>query len=509
MARILVVDDSSIIRRQLISILTQAGHTIVGEATNGGQAHLMYRTYLPDLVTMDITMPGVDGIEAVKLILKDFPEAKIIMVSALNQRNMVFQAMGFGAKYYLLKPFTEEYVKNTVQKVLGANTSLNEGSSEIENGTVESKAEQPFVIESVNNTFQIKITKFLNEESFKLLEQAMHGLLYVKPLNVILDFGNLEVLPDPLLDKIGQIANTICSANGILTSVAQNDKFIQLLKAKKLEGLLKVGSAESANMPANTDRKQTNKLASSETDSGLNELYLLGYKHYSLDLAEPKDNVTYAKKVTCPICDNPIEIQAIRFTKLAIDKVDHDSRQHFAGFEPLWYVVQICPNCKYANFAEDFTKITERDKKIILEKLSKLTINLEINSMGLRNIDQVFTAYYLALFWLNGTTTNKLLEGKLWLRLTWLYEDVNDPELSKLAAEKALASYKDFYQNNRAQTSIEQDQRLRILLAELCVRNGLKNEALKYFRDTIVHKGGNKVLNETARDRIHDINEEG
>lgn len=119
MSNILVVDDSAIMRRNLVTIFTQAGHTVVAEAINGGQAHLFYRTHLPDLVTMDITMPGVNGIEAVKSIIRDYPDAKIIMVSALDQKNMVFEALEVGAKHYIIKPITPETVISVVNKVLG------------------------------------------------------------------------------------------------------------------------------------------------------------------------------------------------------------------------------------------------------------------------------------------------------------------------------------------------------------------------------------------------------
>jgi len=122
MARVLIVDDSTIMRRNLKTILVQAGHTVVGEAVNGGQAHLMYRTYVPDLVTMDITMPNVNGIEAVKIIRKDFPEAKIIMVSALDQRSMVLEALKEGAKHYIIKPIDPETVIKVVDKVLKNHT---------------------------------------------------------------------------------------------------------------------------------------------------------------------------------------------------------------------------------------------------------------------------------------------------------------------------------------------------------------------------------------------------
>ncbi|MDR3541422.1 MAG: DUF2225 domain-containing protein [Desulfosporosinus sp.] len=210
------------------------------------------------------------------------------------------------------------------------------------------------------------------------------------------------------------------------------------------------------------------------------------------------------KKTTCPVCGNSIELQVVRYTKLALDRVDFDSRRHFVGIEPLWYSVQICPHCKYTNMIEDFDKLPERAKSLIPQKLSELKYEISGDFTTERTIDQVFTLYYLALHCIEGLN-NKSLESKLWLRLTWLYEDVAESKLSKMASEKALILYKELFQNSRNQSTVEQDQHMTMLLAELCVRNGLMAEAQQYLRDTVVHKGGNKVLNESARDRMRDI----
>ncbi|HEX3010900.1 MAG TPA: response regulator [Syntrophomonadaceae bacterium] len=118
MANILIADDSTITRRGLSLILTEAGHTIAGQATTGKQAYLLYQQLKPDLVTMDITMPGMDGVEALRTILKMDPSAKIIMISALDQRKMVLEALENGASHYIIKPFKEEKVLEIIDAVL-------------------------------------------------------------------------------------------------------------------------------------------------------------------------------------------------------------------------------------------------------------------------------------------------------------------------------------------------------------------------------------------------------
>lgn len=120
MATVLITDDSVLMRRNLKTIFTKAGHEVVAEATNGLQAFQMYEKHRPDIVTMDITMPVVNGIDAVKNIMTAYPDAKIIMISGLDQKNMVFQSLELGAKYYILKPITVEKVMKTVNEVLGS-----------------------------------------------------------------------------------------------------------------------------------------------------------------------------------------------------------------------------------------------------------------------------------------------------------------------------------------------------------------------------------------------------
>ncbi len=118
MANILIADDSTVMRRGLNLILTKGGHTVVGEATNGEQAFTLYCQLKPDLVTMDITMPVMDGIEVLQKILKTYPAAKIIMISALDQKKMILEALECGASHYIIKPFKDDKVLATVKEVL-------------------------------------------------------------------------------------------------------------------------------------------------------------------------------------------------------------------------------------------------------------------------------------------------------------------------------------------------------------------------------------------------------
>ncbi len=118
MAKIMVVDDAAFMRMMLSNMLSKMGHEVVAEADNGRTAIDMYQKHKPDIVTMDITMPHMNGIEAVKGIVSSDPEAKIVMVSAMGQKEMVIEAIKAGAKDFIVKPFKEDSVWAALERVL-------------------------------------------------------------------------------------------------------------------------------------------------------------------------------------------------------------------------------------------------------------------------------------------------------------------------------------------------------------------------------------------------------
>ena len=118
MARILIVDDAAFMRMMVKDILVKNGYNVVGEAPNGAIAVEMYKKEKPDLVTMDITMPEMDGIAAVKAIREFDSAAKIIMCSAMGQQSMVMDAIRAGAKDFIVKPFQADRVLEALRKVL-------------------------------------------------------------------------------------------------------------------------------------------------------------------------------------------------------------------------------------------------------------------------------------------------------------------------------------------------------------------------------------------------------
>ncbi len=116
---VLICDDAAFMRMMIKDILSKNGYNIAGEAENGLKAIEKYNELKPDLVLMDITMPEMDGIEALKKIKEADPNATIIMCSAMGQQAMVIEAIQSGAKDFIVKPFQPERVLEAVKKVVG------------------------------------------------------------------------------------------------------------------------------------------------------------------------------------------------------------------------------------------------------------------------------------------------------------------------------------------------------------------------------------------------------
>ncbi len=117
--KVLIVDDAAFMRMMIKDILTKNGFEVVGEAENGAKAVEKFQELRPDLTTMDITMPEMDGISAVKQIKKIDAGAKVIMCSAMGQQAMVIEAIQSGARDFIVKPFQPDRVLEAIRKAIG------------------------------------------------------------------------------------------------------------------------------------------------------------------------------------------------------------------------------------------------------------------------------------------------------------------------------------------------------------------------------------------------------
>ncbi|MBP2637276.1 MAG: cheB 5 [Firmicutes bacterium] len=205
MARVLVVDDALMMRKTIGTFLVKAGHE-VEEAANGKQAVDVYKRQRPDLVTMDITMPELDGIEALLQITAFDPQARVVMVSALGQKHKVFDALQKGAKGYILKPFTEDKLLAIIDELLGATTGSTKeippdltvmNSYEVKPLT----AKMAFSIETREGRVRIAVLREFATADYEDMVKAIKNIRLGLPTEIIFDFtsgnglSNKTVLP--------------------------------------------------------------------------------------------------------------------------------------------------------------------------------------------------------------------------------------------------------------------------------------------------------------------------
>lgn len=225
MARILIVDDSTVMRKNLYSIFSKNGHEVVGEAVDGMQAIISYANLKPDLVTMDITMPKVSGVDAVKEIIKKDCNAKIIMISALNQKQMVFEALKNGAKHYIIKPIEANTLLGVVNEVLKNEPKIVEKKKE------DNTCDKPgFKIDNKDGKFIIEFNKYLGTKDLINLDTAIKGLLFIKPLSMVFDFGSLQNTPAELVKSIISFGKNVEKSDGNVEYKSEDERISNIIR---------------------------------------------------------------------------------------------------------------------------------------------------------------------------------------------------------------------------------------------------------------------------------------
>jgi len=214
MAKILIVDDSIVTRKNLEYILHEAGHEIVGVAIDGMQAIRLYSELKPDVVTMDISMPKLNGIDALSRIIELDPQAMVIMISALNQKQMLFEALQRGAKHYIIKPVEVKNVINILNKVLYEEQITSEEKLTVEKTIQEQRP--AFEVQNVNQRFMVYLNEDFKKKDLKILDLAMQGLMYVKPLKLLVSFEKVEVLEEEIVQYFELLKRRIEQIDGEL-----------------------------------------------------------------------------------------------------------------------------------------------------------------------------------------------------------------------------------------------------------------------------------------------------
>jgi len=249
MARVLIVDDSVVARKNLHQILTELGHAVVGEAENGAQAFLQYGRLKPNIATMDVSMPGMSGGDTVAKILASYPDAKIIVVSALSDRQVIIDALGKGARHFLIKPIAAEKLAEVIGIVLSQKFSRDQHTQMVnklrEKYTSESKnlekaieVNPPFKLEERDGVVLVSIFPHITISNVEVLTHELEQFLIQPEPKMIINFADTEKLSLELLMEIEKLIKTVESQRGRVKAICNNKQFFALISEAEYAGQL-------------------------------------------------------------------------------------------------------------------------------------------------------------------------------------------------------------------------------------------------------------------------------
>ncbi|MDD4801947.1 MAG: DUF2225 domain-containing protein [Syntrophomonas sp.] len=317
-----------------------------------------------------------------------------------------------------------------------------------------------------------------------------------------------------LLEGMPRSATILALEESIVIAVDQNN-FVELIShqpelifriMKGMSSRLRQLNEEVAGLKTGDDEESSDSEIIAGDIAQADIIPEAAKKQYTLTASKGDEKFTFDKDTVCPVCDKTFMTKMVRSSKLRLKGHNPDLRQLFIDFDPIWYMVYVCPHCHYANFNYEFKQVSAEIKGMILKEKDNLKKQFNISFSESRRLNEVLNSFYLVLHILYlAKKPDQARIAKVWLRLSWLYEDADDQEMYRLSTEKALEAFKETYFNSRRNTSPEQEQRLALLLGELSMRIDQLDDAAKFFRNAILRKGGNATINRQAEDRIQEL----
>lgn len=241
----------------------------------------------------------------------------------------------------------------------------------------------------------------------------------------------------------------------------------------------------------------------------MEDLYPFGPPDYSLKAPEADASFMYQHTAVCPVCHQTFTTPVLSITKLQVKSIDHDLRKRYRNTEPLWYRIWHCPHCYYAALEQQFEEgvDTSLHKDEVMKAMSIFKDAEVLTYTEPRTINQVLTSIYLALLWARFWDLDYSLRAKLWLYLSWLYDDLGEKELYLKTSEKALEYYRRMYYTYTQEFDPVVEQTCFLVISELFIRLGDFKNAYDSLQHVITLKNGKRLYITDARSRLSEVRE--
>jgi two-component system chemotaxis response regulator CheY len=221
-------------RNTIRDMLIEGGHDVVGEATNGLEGVLLCKKHSPSVITLDLHMPYMDGLEATNMIATAFPSSKIVMVSTENEKQKIMKALMLGASSYILKPFDKEKLLTSITQACENKNKRPQNAATMSGGKKIDVSTLPYYcIQKKDNVHYVWISPNIFRDSINELQKDIERLCLIKPLLVAFDFANCATMTDLVLAQLVSVAHSIRIVGGTCKMLAQDKNFVKNLMEKQ------------------------------------------------------------------------------------------------------------------------------------------------------------------------------------------------------------------------------------------------------------------------------------
>ncbi len=332
------------------------------------------------------------------------------------------------------------------------------------------------------------------------LEEVLRGGCYSNSAITAKDTSYIKVSSDKLNDYVKLCPDQAIYAIKNILGVVEK---LQEAEEKGIDEITLPPVQQANNISEGEDQDLQQRLDCAKSAFGIPSQHSL-YKDSIKIVNDAK--FLYATDYNCPVCSTKFSEKKVLMSLLRTVKTNMDLRVLYQDFDPMWYAVVSCPKCKYSNTEKRFSDTGGYEAKNIANRLADAGAgNIQYIYKKERSIDDVFVAYYAALFCCDLLADNIAIKANIWLNLVWLYEDVGDAVMSEYASKKALECYNHIYNSTRLYETPEEEQQFFMLLAELNIRVGDKAQALNFLSAGFKSESSNRVYKDRCRKRFDDI----